>query len=49
MLRANSDRRLLIACAFAAAACALRFVWLEHQSLWNDEMFSLDVALSPLS
>jgi 4-amino-4-deoxy-L-arabinose transferase-like glycosyltransferase len=48
MLRVNDNRRLVIACTIAAAACALRFIGLEHQSLWNDEMFSLDVALSPL-
>jgi uncharacterized membrane protein len=39
----------LITVGFIATAIAIRFLHLEEQSLWNDEMFSFDVALTPLS
>lgn len=45
--RMNS-RRIATGVVFVAAAALIRFHRLEFQSLWNDEMFSLDVALSPL-
>ena len=45
----DASRRVLIACAFVAAGAGLRFFHLENQPLWNDEMFSLEVATAPVS
>ncbi len=43
----TTARHLVFALLLAGAAALLRFHRLEFQSLWNDEMFSFDVALSP--
>ncbi len=44
----NDSRRIFLSVAFVAAAAALRFFHLEWQGLWNDEMFSFEVASLPL-
>jgi 4-amino-4-deoxy-L-arabinose transferase-like glycosyltransferase len=48
-MRSEGARRFVISCAFIAAAGGLRFFHLENQSLWNDEMFSVEVAAAPIS
>ena len=45
----ETSRRLIISFTFIAAAAGLRLSHLEHQSLWNDEMFSFEVANLPVS
>ncbi|MBI1804319.1 MAG: glycosyltransferase family 39 protein [Ignavibacteriae bacterium] len=45
----STAQQLLIAFVFIVVAGILRFYRLEEQSLWNDEMFSLDVASSALN
>jgi len=42
-------RHVLVAALFIVAAGFLRFYRLEDQGLWNDEMFSFDVAASPFA
>lgn len=46
--QARRPAELLDVLLFCGAAAALRFFRLDGQSLWNDEMFSLDVATSAL-
>ncbi|MBI3764954.1 MAG: glycosyltransferase family 39 protein, partial [Ignavibacteriales bacterium] len=41
-------KRSIVAALFILAGTAVRFYHLEDQSLWNDEMFSLDVASTAL-
>lgn len=47
-MSSKASHRLVIGLAFVVAAAFLRFSQLEEKSLWNDEMFSFDVANSPL-
>jgi len=42
-------QRILLSVAFVVSAGCIRFLLLERQSLWNDEMFSLEVAGLPLA
>jgi uncharacterized membrane protein len=44
----NNSRRILLSMMFVAAAAAIRCFHLESQGLWNDEMFSFEVANLPL-
>ncbi|HUL43888.1 MAG TPA: glycosyltransferase family 39 protein [Bacteroidota bacterium] len=48
-LNGIDQSRRLVTLLFIAAALALRMYHLEAQSLWNDEMFSLDVARQSLA
>ena len=45
-LKSSSARQILVTFVFILLAGIVRFYKLEGQSLWNDEMFSLDVASS---
>jgi 4-amino-4-deoxy-L-arabinose transferase-like glycosyltransferase len=47
--RRPPGRDLLAAFAITVAALVLRCAFLERQALWNDEMFSFDVANLPLA
>jgi len=47
-LYGTDQSRRLVTFIFVAAALGLRMFHLETQSLWNDEMFSLDVARQSL-
>ena len=47
-LKPSTSRLIITTVVFILLAGIVRFYKLEDQSLWNDEMFSLDVASSPL-
>jgi 4-amino-4-deoxy-L-arabinose transferase-like glycosyltransferase len=47
--RSNTSRPILFAALFFLVGAVFRFYALDHQSIWNDELFSLNVAKLPLT
>ncbi len=47
--RSNTSHPILFATLFFLVGAVFRFYALDHQSLWNDELFSLNVAKLPLT
>jgi hypothetical protein len=49
MDRSDTARPILLTFLFIAGAALFRFLAPDHQSLWNDELFSLHLAKLPIS